>query len=286
MANYYKFRQVDKYSLSALAGYQLWFDKLSNQNDPFEGSYKSKVLFTPLDETNILRRFGTVTDELLDIVRTEAGVMNPHRCNPVELVEHYVRAQVGKALNNLQRSYICSMSNSDTSQTQGIKDPIKNTLMWGHYAGGLRGFCLVFDADKLADSIFCNTHEKAHPVDVTYSNEPATIHASDIIRITTDGLVLDSFPNVYKILRETTARKSLDWRGENEVRFISHGTEQLVSFDPQALVKVVVGEKMPASDRALLQTILEAKYQHVHIEIAGTKYESYELRFRRVDTLV
>lgn len=279
MALYYKFRQVDKYSLSALAGCQLWFDKLSNQNDPFEGSYRLNSELNDIEKEHVKRLFHPPTQELMEIFHTKFAAIRPENHSADELVSIYLRYLVQESAKRLQTSLICSMSNSDVGEHKHVKDPIDNTLMWGHYAGGLRGFCLVFDADKLTKSIFNNSRRLALPIPVTYSNVPAELKATDVVNISANGLEINESMSAIETLAKTSARKSWDWRGENEVRIISHGTEQLITYAPEALVCVVIGEKMPPTDRDLLQTVLAAKYPHVELQEAQVKNESYDLRF-------
>ncbi|WP_425654728.1 DUF2971 domain-containing protein [Vibrio campbellii] len=279
MGYYYKFRQVNDYSLSALENCQLWFDKLSNQNDPFEGGYK--LTFSPTAEQRaaIDKYFNHPKQKQLGIIFEATGLQNPASCSPIELSEYYIRALAQKAVRHLQECLICSMSSSNTHDTDDVKDPIENTLMWGHYAGGLRGFCLVFDEEKITHSIFENTQRQAYPTAVRYSDEPANFEATNIVTITNNIFAPNTDADILQMLLSVSATKSLDWKGENEVRFLSHSGEQLVSYEAQALVKVIIGDKMPSEDKAKLKAILDAKYPHIEIKTAKTKRESYELMF-------
>lgn len=171
------------------------------------------------------------------------------------------------------------MSSSNIDGATDVKDPIENTLMWGHYAGGLRGFCLVFDEEKLTQSIFENTQRQAYPTPVQYSDVPTDIEATSFVTITNNVFAPNTEADIVQMLLNVSATKSLDWKGENEVRFLSHSSEQLVSYEAQALVGVIIGDKMQKSDRNLLLTILDSKYPHIEIKTAKTKRESYGLMF-------
>lgn len=273
---YYKFRKVNKYSLSALAGCQLWFDKLSNQNDPFEGECKIETSFNSNAEKMIGAILSKPNNEFYTHITNTTGIQHPQSYQPIELLEQYARSLAQKVVNDTQnKSFICSLSSSETDYL----DPIRNTLMWGHYAEGLRGFCLVFDSQALTSDLFHASQKKAYPVAVKYSEAPAVFDATQLIKLDSFKLEPNAELNSIELLLKTSATKSLNWKLENEVRVLSFSTEQLLRFKPDSLEKVVFGEKMLKGDRELILSILNSRYPNTKTQTAKIKKDSYTLMF-------
>lgn len=271
---YYKFRKVDKYSLSALAGCQLWFDKLSNQNDPFEGECKIETNFDSNSKKMIDAILNKPTNQLYKHITNTTGIQNPQSYHPIELLEQYTRTLAQRVVNDTQdKSFICSLSSSETDDL----DPISNTLMWGHYAEGLRGFCLVFDSKSLTNDLFHASKKKAYPILVKYSEAPAVFDATQLIKLDRFMLEPNAELNTQELILKASATKSLNWKIENEVRVLSFSTEQLLSFKPDSLVKVVFGEKMLKGDRELILSILCSRYPNTKTQTAKIKKDSYTL---------
>lgn len=120
----------------------------------------------------------------------------------------------------------------DKPSHRGFKiDPL-----WGHYAQGGNGACLVFDMDKLALRIREQFGEKATMESIRYSSD----HSNAIF---TEG---DSQEKVKKFIKDNLQEifftKSIDWKYEQELRILieGHSTEEKLLYGDDALVTVIL----------------------------------------------
>nr|WP_275974962.1 DUF2971 domain-containing protein [Shewanella gaetbuli] len=151
--------------------------------------------------------------------------------------------------------------------------------MWGHYANGLRGFCLVFDKDLLEKAIFQSTEKKAVGFKVRYQNEPDELKVSDIFSVKNElDLIQNESLKGYQIVAKAASTKSEHWKHEQEVRFISLSDKTLVKYPSNALKKIVIGGKMPTEQVNLLKDIMQSKYPHAEIKKMMMHQNSYELK--------
>jgi hypothetical protein len=269
----YKFRAVNEYSLNSLIDRQLWFDKLNNQNDPFEGGYIIDI---------------ELTEELLEYSRNQIGFKNkenqtdlfkvtaihyPIRASFKELFLEFSKRRISELVEGLQnKSTICSLS-----QYREENNPLFNHNMWGHYSDGLRGFCLVFDEQQLTKNIFISSDRLAHPFTVEYRNSPKRIYFNNLLQVKNDQLqILEEFEGA-QLVADITATKSSSWSIEQEIRFISFSKKQLLNYEATSLLKVIIGDKMEHFNREKLLDIITSNYPEAEILLMKKKHASFEL---------
>jgi hypothetical protein len=274
---FYKFRAFDTNALTALSNNELWFGKLDSQNDPFEGECK---IGRSLSKE--LKRFAThkITPEdpkSYNAYFQLTGVHYPHKLSNVELLEQGCFQMANEMIRNMNAtSRICSFSYYDSSSKANA---LIDNRMWGHYADGLRGFCLVFDKKVLEEAIFQSTEKKAVGFEVRYQNEPDELRVSDLFSVNHNlELIQDQSLSGYRIVAKAASTKSEHWEHEQEVRFISFSDKPLVKYPPHALKQIVIGDKMPNAQVNLLKDIMQSKYPHASITKMMMRQNSYELK--------
>lgn len=272
---FYKFRTLNKNSLSGLANRELWFDKLINQNDPFEGGcIIDSSLSTSLQlyaQSQIGLNHITHNTDLFKLT----SVHHPEKLSPTELLVEFGKRCASDLIQRIrEESLICSFSYFDEGD---IDDPLFNTHMWGHYSDGLRGFCLVFDEESLSEDIFNNSGKLAKGFHVEYQNRPKSINISELLKVDNSVLKLSNELEGANLVARISTTKSEDWAREKEVRFISFSKNHLLNFKQTSLLKIVIGEKMSKPDRELLLSIVKLKYPNVEILIMKRQYNSYRL---------
>lgn len=267
--NLYKFRRADKYSLSALANSQLWFDSITNQNDPFEGQFVVDVNFSDDTLSDLSKRYDTQQIQRITMKQ------DWHTMAPAEVGRKIVNATTLGIVDTVQQgAAICSLSASPA--TEEDLNPIFNSLLWGHYAEGLRGFCLVFDTEQLVGSLHTTSGYNLKVLPIKYTNTPSSIEANNLFDIDEMGLLhrrdIEQFfiPNIL-------ATKSLHWKSENEVRLLTISQSKLLEYNKNALKCVVLGEKMPIPERNLVVSIVKSTYPDAKIQVAKIKEHSYDL---------
>lgn len=134
-------------------------------------------------------------------------------------------------------------------------------LIWAHYGGSHRGFCIGYDTQKLID-FEPSVH---HILDVQYSNTAPSLASSD--------LLLANSP--MDILRKMLGAKSKPWAYEEEVRVITQ-PPGLHEHDYRAVKVIYFGLRCPDSTRMAVMEVLAGRgvtYQQV-----TSPQTSYELK--------
>ncbi|MCW3171470.1 DUF2971 domain-containing protein [Shewanella subflava] len=274
---FYKFRSFDTNALTALSNNELWFGKLESQNDPFEGRCRIDRSLSEELKSFAIQRITPKDPKSYNVYFQLTGVHYPDKLSNIELLERGCFQMASEMIGNLNSiSRICSFSYYDSSSKNNV---LIDNRMWGHYANGLRGFCLVFDQKVLQEAIFESTEKKAVGFKVRYQNEPDELRVSDIFSVNDRlELIQNKTLSGYQIVATAASTKSEHWKHEQEVRFISFSDKALIKYPHHALIKIVIGDKMPNAQVNLLKDIMQSKYPHASIEKMMMRQNSYELK--------
>lgn len=120
----------------------------------------------------------------------------------------------------------------DKRSHRGFKiDPL-----WGHYAQGGNGACLVFDKDKLSQKVVEQFGKKATIAKIRYSSK----HSNAVFAKGDSQGTVDKY--IRKNLKRTFFTKSHDWKYEQELRILikeDWKNEQYLYWD-DALIAVIL----------------------------------------------
>ena len=183
---------------------------------------------------------------------------------------------------------------------------VDNLLLWSHYADGLRGFCVVFDEELVLDTAL-----KADVYDVVYLDGPPEVDSfvfgiaadqvwyhqqailgtkaankdsagqADII-VGYEHALEDAVTQMRQTWQRAFAAKPADWAYEQERRLLV-STDQSDTcpikyrFPRNAVMEVVIGERMPCAYRARLLEVLCNHYPDVPIRTSRRSEEEYAL---------
>jgi hypothetical protein len=248
----FKFISYDRdgFFLRNLENRQIYCRYFRNFNDPYESHYGTRLSAKSSNYVKS-RRLIEITDP--DFLSERANINNEDvgrwlNSNAKALSVYSLK----KAQELMQNVRFCSFSKN-----------WKNILMWGHYANGVRGACLIFDKDEIRKGRSAytvagqNVDAAVLPfIDVSYSKLPAVLDVENIIvqannKNITDKEKSDLCLSLYKRCLGT---KYKDWRYEEEVRLLIHhygdiGQEDILyQYNDAALKGVIVGFKSTASD--------------------------------------
>ncbi len=276
----YKYWRVSERSLKALSDQMLYAQHFTRFNDPFEcgahfvaGQIDREA--EPERFAALIRAWGFDDPEDAPLEDTEEYF---------EQFEHY---DLEMALPGVR---ICCFASE-----------IDNLLMWSHYGDGLRGFCLDFDEEMVSKSISGLT---GFPfiTNVTYSDVAPSV----------DGMVLGVLDDqidyaymcfheekndfwldearrlegqVQDLYRQGFATKPMAWSYEQERRLIvqtdQHDMEPLaISYPPEAVRSIVVGELMAPEDLARVEEIAREKYPAAALRTARRELFTYKLQVK------
>lgn len=183
-----------------------------------------------------------------------------------------------------------------------------NLLMWSHYADGLRGFCIVFDEDLIA-----NAEPKGYLLDVAYVDAPPVVDSmvygiawdqdwyshtaieetkvmieyqgmeerrADIPMYEESGA--EAVRMMHDIWRHAFGTKPAEWSYERERRLLVQSDRDdelpiMRKYPADAITQIVVGERMPSDYRRRLEGVLSKNYGSVPISTARRSPSTYRL---------
>ncbi|MGB4062522.1 MAG: DUF2971 domain-containing protein [Azonexus sp.] len=146
-----------------------------------------------------------------------------------------------KSLDNVSQAANGVLEFVDKSGVFSLSYNPLEELIWAHYGGSHRGFCIGYDTQKLV-AFEPNVH---YLLDVQYSNAAPNLVSSDL-------LFADSPVGV---LRKMLGTKSKPWAYEEEVRVITQ-PPGLHEYDYRAVKVVYFGLRCPESTRmAVMETV-------------------------------
>jgi hypothetical protein len=120
----------------------------------------------------------------------------------------------------------------DKPSHRGFKiDPL-----WGHYAQGGNGACLVFDIDKLSQRIIEQFGKKATIAKIRYSSK----HSNAVFAKGDSQIAVDKY--IRNNLKSIFFTKAYDWKYEQELRILikEEGTNEKYLYWDDALIAVIL----------------------------------------------
>lgn len=209
----YKYRSGDpstlQRDLQSLADSKFYAAVRHELNDPFEGRF---------DRSSINAQFSALKTLVSGAAPKAAGSLDD------------VSRAVDEVLAFVDKSGVYSLS----------YNPLQE-LIWAHYGGSHRGFCIGYDTQKLVD-FEPNIH---HLLDVKYSDAAPTADWADLV---------SAGPPV-TALRTMLGVKSSPWSYEEEVRVITQ-PPGLHDHDYRAVKVVYFGLRCPESTMmAVMETL-------------------------------
>lgn len=227
----FKYEPLSLQSLQNLKRQSLYFGSPRSFNDPFD------CVLTP--------RIKAITD-------VEANAIVARAINDPQASEHIKRSILSAHPASICRQIIKTTRDmvydqcDDFNNSHGVtcfSECNDNMLLWSHYGGQHRGFCLEFNTD-------CQPFEKLHKV--TYSRVMPEIDPANI-------LINDDFEQVLRLF----CTKSDDWSYEREWRVIHKAAGTVFTYEAKALKSIYFGAKMADQDMEMLCLILRGQNEDV-----------------------
>jgi len=256
----YKYRSFNNHGLQILTNSEIYFSSPEELNDPLECQFKRLPV-----EKEIKRR---LTEEELLLFNKLSEKL-------------YSERDTGNLVPIFQAIENISKQAGIFSLCQTNEDP----LMWSHYADGHRGFCIGFNSSYFEDLI-ANSWQEFSIVGgsgVDYSAHPKYL-----------DVIIEYIKNCHKkrnqalddlikqALISVINTKSDKWRYELEYRMVRF-SNGLLKIAPEAIKEIIIGQKMSASDKTMLFSILEnAALKHIKKKIAEFSHNSYSMNIKNV----
>jgi hypothetical protein len=212
----YKYRPIDKNTISSLIQNELYFATQQQLNDPHDGGISLDISGTDEEWATFLRNS-------LRII--QAGL-------PWDAAEQFIAKDEHK--NSAFRSKVYS-SVTQFCREVGVccfSEARDNTLMFAHYADGHRGVCLEFSTEKRNDAEFFGGLSA-----VQYIDEPKPVK------------FVSELPAMF-------LTKSASWSYEREWRALNDKGTLTYNYHPASLTGVIFGCKTSEEDKLLIRRIV------------------------------
>lgn len=269
----YKFRSwKDDYHKRVLTDNELYLAAPNMFNDPFDTKiYPNFSLLKSVEEQRkysdlfFIKNFNDYSEKTNDpeIILRE-----------LERIDREIHSGDFEKFNNnyWDQIYDSQLGIIPFAEIKDDKMPENNILLWTHYSSNHKGFCVVFNGEKLIEE-FRNV----------YGGSGGSISYNDYPNIDP----FDTFEDDKFQLSQITKRftKSKFWEYESEYRLtaiapLGYGLERKFYFTSSCVNKVIVGCEMPQSD--VDELVLKCREKGWRVCRANRRPHSFELDFEQI----
>lgn len=229
----YKYEAFSAQSIENLKNQVIYFGSPSRFNDPYDCALFPSINKPSDVEVEKIRAYYLSKSDLTDIVRVQFvnASVDALRIMLLRIGQDVVDREVQRFIS--QRGVSCFSEKAD------------NILMWSHYAGHHKGFCLEF---KTSSEPF----EKIRKV--KYSER---MPAFDLVPM----LCEQNFDQVLDLF----CTKSLDWKYEREWRAIHKEAGTAYTYPAGALIGVYFGPEASFTSFEIVALVLAGQNEHVKL---------------------
>lgn len=264
--------------IDALATSYLWFSRVEDFNDPFEGLYIEQLSFRDAKD---------MTDDELQVILVAKAKQNED--NLLEPGSDYNHSNWSKEESYCKKFEFCqSLESLLVCDLKRIKEDrhiccfnknraedkvLVSKLMWSHYANGLRGMVIEFDGDALEASLEKLNDEPIEGGDIDYTG----LDNFDAIELFVEGMKTGA-GGVGKVL----LRKSNEWEYEQEHRLVAHKNK--LYYEPLSIRSIVLGQKMDSHTRDELISVAEKRGIKNKFQVAVINKKNFAIEVKDYDS--
>ena len=244
----------------------LWFPSCEDLNDPFEGmAYIDRSGVNPALFQQYREKFN----------KRHQGEKHPYLSD-----EELANGRFDFIRESFRNSAIFSASKAYQYDPQGDNhDHVLGSMaLWGHYADGLRGYCIEYNFHKIVQSLQTHNGDRSLNIgtsDVAYSSEMLPVLS--IKTYVEDYLSGDTERTFYELQTAFATKFEDVWSCEQEARIFAPKKGEY-KINPECIKAVYLGEKMPDWKKQSIKACLEAKgldicLREVCIDTSGKQYQ-------------
>lgn len=246
--NLIKFRAVNEFSKSIIRKQEIYFAGVDELNDPFELAFRVRSTYTPEERKQIFLRAvleRTNYEPATGIQKAEHLWWNDN-ASAQKVVDQFIEES-----GNYSSDLISSLKKhgifSATIQVRGFSDARNNISvphLWGHYADGMRGFAIEFNARELLSSLDAlNPHDNFITTLIGYQ---------DTLPELTSEFILNKRDEAVRKIH----RKHKVWEYEDEYRIIST-SPGVKKFSIDSVAAILIGSLMEKDDLKVLTRLIK-----------------------------
>ena len=246
----YKYEPFSARSLQNLKEQVIFFGSPMHFNDPYDCALEPSVKEPSDEEVERIRSSYLSRPDLEPKVRRsfETSSVPTLRIMLLRVGRKLLDTEISKFLSARGVSCFSEINNS--------------LLMWSHYSGHFRGFCLEFRTDL---DLFQKLRK------VRYTTDMPEVEIAPM-------LCDDNFEQVLDLY----CTKALDWQYEQEWRGIHSQAGTAYTYPTDALTGIYMGPEMPFSAFEIIALILAGQNSHVQLWQGRRSKSEFSVEFEQV----
>jgi hypothetical protein len=247
----YKYQNFNSESLRNLKAQSLYFSSPLKFNDPYDCAISATVKELTDDEVNIIRNAYIKKTDVPSKIKKQFVVASNKKLKEMftKIAEDVVAKHRDDFLKN--RGVTCFSERND------------DLLMWSHYGGKYKGFCLAFSTEF---EPFNKMRKVEYQVDMP---------KLDLMPI----LVKDDYEQLIQLF----CIKSKSWDYEKEWRSIHQQAGTLFTYEMDALKAVYFGPDIELQSLEIVCLILKGQNDKVEFWQGTRSVDKFEVNFKKFD---
>lgn len=248
----YKYESFNAQALENLKNHSLYFSSPSHFNDPYDCAVFPSVKEPTDDDVERIRNYFLQNSETSEQAKLQFKKLTTSGLRVVLLRQ---------GQNVLDKAVAEFISTNGVSCFSERNDSL---LMWGHYGGRFKGFCLEFKTDQ-------EPLIKARQV--KYFKEMPKV---DLVSL------LCNEEDSEKVLDDLWCTKAFDWRYEKEWRCIHKNSGTIYNYTAEALSGLYIGPDASFSSLEILSLIVMNQNPQVKIWQGQRSKSDFSVVFQEV----
>jgi hypothetical protein len=246
----FKYEPLTLRAIQNLKSSSVYFGSPANFNDPYDCALTATIGETPKDELENIR-----VEMLANNVFTQKQI-DEIQGFTLEQFEAVIRRGSELALKQEQERFLTTKGVTCFSKTND------NLLLWSHYGGKYKGFCLGF----------CTDFEPFNKLEeVRYTNKMPMFRLNDFIC------------NGYRSrMKDLFCTKSKAWAYEKEYRAFHAEAGALFHYRREALKGIYFGPDIDIQDRDLLCLIAYCQFPDAELWIGRRSSIKFAVEFEKI----
>lgn len=255
-AKLYKYEPFSTQSLENLKAQAIYFSSPLGFNDPYDCATNPVVLKPSAQEAESARQH-----YLSDKTTPQKAKLKFEQMPIDELQEMFHRTGAEVISSTVERF----------GKERGItcfSEIYDDLLMWGHYGGKYKGFCLEFSTDHMP-----------------FSNAKPVKYVDRVPKTSALPFLTESWPDEADKAAHFFLIKSKSWKYEKEWRIVHKDVGTRYHYEPNALTGVYFGPEIPNEALEIIALILRGQNPHVKLFRCERSKSEFKVDFTEIGYL-
>jgi hypothetical protein len=248
-ATVYKYESFNIHSLQNLKAQSLYFGSPRKFNDPYDCAITATVANPSPDQIEVVKQRYLADPAIPTTFKQQ------YKSMPFDKLKQEIISGANKAINKIRENFL------DTRGVTCFSELKDDLIMWAHYGGQYKGFCLAFDTTKVP---FTKLRQ------VQYAKNIPQI---DIVEYTTNK-------NHNTLLDDLFCTKSISWEYEKEWRAIHSEAGTLFGYEPNTLRAIYFGPDIERQAREIICLIIQGQNPDAQFFEGKRSETKFKVEFR------